>query len=150
MGISTNSDSHSQIRIVTGQKANSQSTASRITHFACDDNAQLTLIFAPVAADAVFATLRSLGVVPGDELSTRLKTNATIIDKLRRSTRLSSMQDLAGARVTRRMSLSQQDEFVAAVTRRFVGLAIGAKRYIATQRAECASTASARAASAAM
>ena len=31
------------------------------------------------------------------------------------------MQDIAGVRVTRRMTLAQQDEFVASVTKRFVG-----------------------------
>lgn len=71
------------------------------------------------AMSSVIAVLRDLGVVPGDELTARLKTNATIIDKLRRGTRLSSMQDLAGVRVARRMPLTQQDEFVASLTRRF-------------------------------
>ena len=73
------------------------------------------------ALDDVVAILRDLGVVPGDELTARLKTNATIIDKLRRGTKLSSMQDLAGVRVVRRMSLTQQDEFVANLGGHFVG-----------------------------
>jgi len=59
--------------------------------------------------------------VPGEESSARLKTNATVIDKLRRGTKLSSMQDIAGARVVRRMSLTQQDGFVANLVRGFVG-----------------------------
>jgi ppGpp synthetase/RelA/SpoT-type nucleotidyltranferase len=73
------------------------------------------------ARDTVMAVLLSLGVLPGEELTARLKTNATIIDKLRRGTKLSSMQDVAGARVMRRMLLTEQDQMVAAVAKRFTG-----------------------------
>ena len=46
----------------------------------------------------------------------RFKTSGTIIDKLKRdATRLSKMQDLAGARVVRDMGLLEQDEIVAKI-----------------------------------
>ena len=54
--------------------------------------------------------------VLGIEATSRLKTVTTIVEKLRREkTRLAEMQDIAGLRLSRRMTLVEQDELVARV-----------------------------------
>lgn len=54
--------------------------------------------------------------------TSRLKTTATIIDKLRREkTRLSKMQDIAGVRFVRDMTLDEQDTIVSAIRGEFPG-----------------------------
>ena len=59
------------------------------------------------ALEDVAVALRQIGLEP----TTRLKTSATIIDKLRRQPHLSlaSIRDLAGARIVRPMTLDEQD-----------------------------------------
>jgi ppGpp synthetase/RelA/SpoT-type nucleotidyltranferase len=51
----------------------------------------------------------------------RYKTTGTIIEKLQRnrSMSLTTMQDIAGARVVREMTRSQQDQVVQRIIRRF-------------------------------
>lgn len=52
----------------------------------------------------------------GIETTARLKTTNTIIEKLRRErTRLSEMQDIAGLRIVRDISLAEQDELVIGI-----------------------------------
>lgn len=52
--------------------------------------------------------------------TSRIKTPNTILEKLRREkTRLSSMQDIAGVRIVREMTLDQQDAMVASICNRF-------------------------------
>ncbi len=57
------------------------------------------------------------------EATTRLKTSATIVDKLRRqpSIDLRHIHDLAGARIVQRMTLDQQDDVASAIRRVFPG-----------------------------
>jgi hypothetical protein len=60
-------------------------------------------------------SVREIGVEP----TTRLKSTGMIIEKLRRSRKLTlrHIQDLAGARVVRPMTLDEQDELVRALVR---------------------------------
>jgi hypothetical protein len=51
--------------------------------------------------------------------SNRLKTTGPIIDKLRRKTRLSAMQDIVGYRIVGDLTLRQQDELVAELRKCF-------------------------------
>jgi len=61
--------------------------------------------------------------------TSRLKTANTIIDKLRRqTTRLSKMQDIAGLRIVRGMTLTAQDEVVNAIAGRFAGAQVVDRR----------------------
>jgi hypothetical protein len=59
------------------------------------------------APDQVATGLRSIGLSP----TTRLKTSGTIIEKLKRQPHLdlTTIRDLAGARVVQRMTLNEQD-----------------------------------------
>lgn len=68
-------------------------------------------------------TLGDMSGKPGEPLSAtdRIKTAPTLIDKLRRGTRLSSMQDIVGFRVKGAMSLAQQDLVVAWLVVTFPG-----------------------------
>lgn len=52
--------------------------------------------------------LRRIGLAP----SVRVKTRSTLIDKVRRGTRLSTMDDLAGARIVADVTWSEQDRIV--------------------------------------
>lgn len=72
-------------------------------------------------ADALEEVGRRLAEGAGLEPTTRLKTVDTIIEKLRRlpGLRLSQMQDVAGARVTRPLTLPAQDLLVATISSRF-------------------------------
>jgi ppGpp synthetase/RelA/SpoT-type nucleotidyltranferase len=65
------------------------------------------------ALEEVAGALRQLGLEP----TTRLKTSATIIDKLRRQPHLSlaSIRDLAGARIVRPMTLDEQDDLAGQI-----------------------------------
>lgn len=58
----------------------------------------------------------------------RVKTVETLIDKLRRGTALSRMQDLVGIRVVGDFGLSGQDELVARLGRRFSGARVDDRR----------------------
>lgn len=60
-------------------------------------------------------------VLPGTTVLSRLKTTNTIVEKLRReaTTRLSAMQDLAGARVVTDSTLREQDTIVALLAGEF-------------------------------
>ncbi len=70
------------------------------------------------ALAAVVDRLIGLGLQP----SPRLKSITTIVEKLKREkTRLSEMQDIAGARIVRDMSLREQDELVGLITGAFPG-----------------------------
>lgn len=61
--------------------------------------------------------------------TSRLKTANTIIDKLRRqTTRLSKMQDIAGLRIVRGMTLAVQDEVVNAIAGRLPGAQVVDRR----------------------
>ena len=60
--------------------------------------------------------LRELGI----QATSRIKTETTIIEKLRREgTRLSTMQDIAGLRIVRDITLTEQDELVDQLVRVF-------------------------------
>lgn len=73
-----------------------------------------------------FSRLKHLLQEAGLQPTTRLKTVNTIVDKLRRHrTRLSTMQDVAGARIVRDMSLDEQDALVATVHGAFVQARVG-------------------------
>lgn len=65
--------------------------------------------------------LTALGTFRGVALtaSNRLKTTGPIIDKLRRKTRLSSMQDIVGYRIVGDLTLRQQDELVTELRKCF-------------------------------
>jgi ppGpp synthetase/RelA/SpoT-type nucleotidyltranferase len=52
-------------------------------------------------------------------LTTRVKTVATLIDKLRRGTSLSTMQDIVGCRIAGFITLDQQDDIARLVADRF-------------------------------
>lgn len=72
--------------------------------------------------ETVVATLRTLRGRNGELLAPtqRVKTTATLIDKLvRDKTRLSSVHDIAGARVVVGETLDEQDEIVAAIVDQF-------------------------------
>ncbi|HME70270.1 MAG TPA: RelA/SpoT domain-containing protein [Myxococcota bacterium] len=58
----------------------------------------------------------------GLQVTSRLKTVGTIVDKLKRErTRLSRMQDIAGVRIVTDMTLTEQDAQVASIQGRFPG-----------------------------
>lgn len=64
------------------------------------------------ALASVKQVLRSMGI----EATPRLKTSSTILEKLiREKTRLGSMQDIAGVRIVRDMSLAEQDEMAGSI-----------------------------------
>lgn len=73
---------------------------------------------------AVLQIAEAVGSAP----SARVKTRDTMLDKVRRGTRLSTIQDIAGARVVRAMPLTQQDRIVDAVVQRFPGAKIKDRR----------------------
>lgn len=58
----------------------------------------------------------------------RVKTVETLIDKLRRGTKLSRMQDVVGIRVVGGLHLGEQDELVAQLIRQFVGAKVDDRR----------------------
>lgn len=60
--------------------------------------------------------------------SNRLKTTGPIIDKLRRKTRLSSMQDIVGYRIVGELTLRQQDDLVADLKNCFPGARVVDRR----------------------
>jgi ppGpp synthetase/RelA/SpoT-type nucleotidyltranferase len=60
--------------------------------------------------------------------SNRLKTTGPIIDKLRRKTRLSTMQDIVGYRIVGDLTLRQQDDLVAELQRCFAKVRIVDRR----------------------
>jgi len=65
---------------------------------------------------AVERTLRGLGL----QATSRLKTVNTIVDKLKRErTRLSTMQDIAGLRIVKDMTLTEQGEIAGRVVAAF-------------------------------
>ena len=70
---------------------------------------------------AVQATARAMQIegqgFAGFQVTQRLKTSNTLIDKLRRGTRLTRMQDIGGVRLVAVMPLWRQDECVARLTR---------------------------------
>lgn len=70
------------------------------------------------------------GTFRGVELtaSSRLKTTGPIIDKLRRTTRLSTMQDIVGYRIVGDLTLRQQDELVAELKKCFSGARVVDRR----------------------
>ena len=70
---------------------------------------QLLLAHQPALA-AVAYQLRGIGLAP----TTRLKTSGTLLDKLKRETTLplSTVRDLAGARIVQPMNLTEQDRLV--------------------------------------
>jgi ppGpp synthetase/RelA/SpoT-type nucleotidyltranferase len=70
--------------------------------------------------DALTEVVRAL-VLLGLQPTYRYKTTGTIIEKLQRnrSMSLTTMQDIAGARVVREMTRSQQDQVVQRIVRRF-------------------------------
>jgi hypothetical protein len=68
--------------------------------------------------DAVQADIQSR--LPSADQTSRLKTVQTIVDKVRRGTSLSRMQDIAGVRIVQQMDRTQQDELVS-----FVADAVG-------------------------
>lgn len=65
--------------------------------------------------------LTALGTFRGVALtaSNRLKTTGPIIDKLRRKTRLSTMQDIVGYRIVGDLTLRQQDDLVTELRKCF-------------------------------
>lgn len=85
------------------------------------DDFQLLQCLRAEYTDALDAVARQIrGVVPQDfgyELTTRIKTETTIIEKLRREPgmQLSRMQDIAGARMVADGGRLSQDRIVAAV-----------------------------------
>jgi hypothetical protein len=58
----------------------------------------------------------------------RLKTENTIIEKVRRKTRLSSMQDIAGLRIVEDVGLVEQDELVGLISGVFPGAKVVDRR----------------------
>ncbi|MGD0409121.1 MAG: RelA/SpoT domain-containing protein [Candidatus Limnocylindrales bacterium] len=63
--------------------------------------------------DSVQADIQSR--LPAVDQTSRLKTVQTIVDKVRRGTSLSRMQDIAGVRIVQQMNRVQQDNLVAQV-----------------------------------
>lgn len=60
--------------------------------------------------------------------SNRLKTTGPIIDKLRRKTRLSTMQDIVGYRIVGDLTLRQQDDLVAELRKCFASARVVDRR----------------------
>ena len=74
--------------------------------------------------ESVVATLRTLRGRNGEPVAPtpRVKTTTTLIEKLMRDrTRLSSVRDIAGARIVVGETLDEQDEIVAAIMGQFPG-----------------------------
>jgi ppGpp synthetase/RelA/SpoT-type nucleotidyltranferase len=105
-----------QIRVTSKRAINELSERLREGDSLADSDLELLgehLLAHDAALADTAAQLQSIGLEP----TTRLKTSGTIIEKLKRQRYLSlaTIQDLAGARVVKQMSLDEQDQVVAAI-----------------------------------